>query len=420
MAIAFARCEFVKRSAGHHAVKLSAYLSCSLVKDENTGRVYGKEWLRHADTVVSNRMLMPEGASPRFAEMSTAWSCVERSERRRDSQVAFHVVAALDPSLSPAEWIEQAEEFARRHWVSKGLGVQYAIHNPHPHAATEGERENPHVHYEVMTRRVEGDSLCKLKARDLMPVVRRWFGRGHVVEADAWGKLWGEYQDEYFKARKLALRVDPVGVHPQEHTGPRRRLRKDDPRVRRNEERRVLNERHRDEFMTVARELSPKLRKLEAERNAHRVGWHSRNAAIERHHKPGIEKAAQKMEDRWAQMSIARRALHLTGMAIDALRPHRKGWVKTTSALRDIDYEKARDEKSMRAWNAAQRPVIKRQMHVDIGRALNRQIETELDAIRPEVLAVMARRKRFEEARAEKLEDHIAMSAPRFRRTDTL
>ena len=428
MAISFARGEFLSRSNNKHPVAFSAYLSCSLVRDQNTDRIYGKQWLANADTVVCNRMLPPEGASPRFSDQSSAWSLADLVERRKNSQVAFHVVAAVDPRLTREQQREQAEEFARIQWVSKGLLVQYAIHKGHSNAATIEERENDHIHFGISTRRVEGDGFARHKARDLHPAVRQFPWGPKVVEADAWGKLWGSYQDDYFVRKALDIRVDPVGVHPQEHIGPRRHRHPNDPRIRRNEERQRLNSNHNKELMEIAAELSPKLRELLAERNAHRHGWHHTNAAVEKFHKPGIERAEQKVQDRWAKIGLAKRALHLTGVAVDTVRDirdflqHRRRFGKTHSILRDVDILKAQDEVRMRTYLGTHgKPVVKRKMHLDYGQnALTWKIRQAFDEVRVEALAVQARRQRFAELEVQTLEERLVLDAPRPRQRDTL
>ena len=109
--------------------------------------------------------------------------------------------------------------FAEHHFVSKGLAVQLDVHAPHG-ADSESERANWHAHLLITTRRIEGDEFSAKKARDLDPEVRSAGGRARVADGAAWGALWGEHQDQYFREHGLDVRVDAAATHAQEHIGP--------------------------------------------------------------------------------------------------------------------------------------------------------------------------------------------------------
>jgi len=84
------------------------------------------------------------------------------------------------------------------------------------HAPHEGEK-NCHAHLLVTTRRFSEDGLTfAAKARDLDPVIRG----GVVIEANLWGEAWRDIQNAYFEEKGYDLRVDPIGIVPQEHLGP--------------------------------------------------------------------------------------------------------------------------------------------------------------------------------------------------------
>jgi hypothetical protein len=128
--------------------------------------------------------------------------------------VAKELVLALpdDAQVTLEDRIELTQRFVEEHFVEKGLGVQIDIHEP------DEKEKNWHAHVLVTTRRFSDDGLSfeKMKARDLDPTIKK----GFVVEADVWGELWRDLQNTYFVEKGYDLRVDPIGIVPQEHLGP--------------------------------------------------------------------------------------------------------------------------------------------------------------------------------------------------------
>ncbi|TWB21116.1 AAA family ATPase [Nitrospirillum bahiense] len=214
MAIEFARIRYVKRSDGGNACRSAAYNARADIRCERTGERF---FFAHRDPVLHHEVLLPEGADGRFADPPALWNAAQAAERRKDSQEARELLLALpcNPEISPDDWRVMAAEFAREHFVSKGVAVQLDIHSPH-----DGDR-NIHAHLLVTTRRVEGAGLSAAKARDLDPEVRTLKnGRAAVTEAERWGVLWRDYQNSYFERQGLDIRVDEIGIVAQRHEGP--------------------------------------------------------------------------------------------------------------------------------------------------------------------------------------------------------
>lgn len=220
MAIAFARARYISRSTGGSAARSSAYNARAEVSDERTGKVF---YFKHRDAPEHHEVLLPTSADEKFADAATLWNAAEAAERRKDSQVAREIVMALpaNAEVSNEDRIELARSFAQEQFVSKGLAVQLDIHAPHG-GDLESERANWHAHLLITTRRIEGDHLSAMKARDLAPDVRQAGARSFVAEGEEWGKLWRQHQDRYFLAHGINVRVDDTATHAQEHIGPLR------------------------------------------------------------------------------------------------------------------------------------------------------------------------------------------------------
>ena len=93
LAISFARMEFVKRSNGGDSCRSAAYFARAQIRNERTGQIFYFED-RDKD-LAYHEVLLPEGVDARFKDLHTLWNEIERSERRRDSQVSVQLVLAL-------------------------------------------------------------------------------------------------------------------------------------------------------------------------------------------------------------------------------------------------------------------------------------------------------------------------------------
>ncbi|TAL01127.1 MAG: hypothetical protein EPO08_11470 [Rhodospirillaceae bacterium] len=214
MAIEFARVQYIKRSDGGNACRSSAYNERTDLKCDRTGE---KFYFKHRDPTLHHDVLLPEGAAEKFKDSAVLWNEAQAAEKRKDAQEAKELLLALpsNPGLGLEDWKALAEEFAREHFVSKGVAVQLDIHTPH-----DGEI-NVHAHMLITTRRIEGDRFSEKKARDLDPEIRTMKGgQKAVTEADRWGVMWRDTQNRYFERMGLDIRVDDIGVYAQKHEGP--------------------------------------------------------------------------------------------------------------------------------------------------------------------------------------------------------
>ena len=218
MAIQFARARYLSRASGGNAVRSAAYNAREAIEAERTGEVF---YFRHRDAPEHHEVLLPDGAAVQFRDAGALWNAAELAEKRRDAQVAREIVVALpaDAAITAEDRIDMVRSFAEQHFVGKGLAVQLDVHAPHDGEA-ESEKANWHAHLLITTRRLEGDQFSARKARDLDPEVRHAGGRAIVADGDAWGELWRDHQNRWFREHGLDLEVDPTAAHPAPHIGP--------------------------------------------------------------------------------------------------------------------------------------------------------------------------------------------------------
>jgi len=176
-----------------------------------------------------SEILLPDGAHESLRHRENLWNLVEKSEHRKDSQLAKDVVLALPKELTAEQRVELAQRFAITHFVSKGVAVDLNIHADDPN--------NPHAHLLITTRRVEGRQLSAYKARDLNPAFAHAGGRALVLEGDHWGEKWREMQNTYFVEKGIALEVDANHVVPEVHLGKAAHAAANDYRQAQNEAR---------------------------------------------------------------------------------------------------------------------------------------------------------------------------------------
>ena len=244
MAIQFARARYISRSDGGSAIRSAAYNAREAIEAERTGELF---YFKNRDAPEHHEVLLPAGAAERFRDCGVLWNAAEAAEKRKDAQVAREIVLALpaNPGLTDEDRIALARSFVVTHFVAKGLAVQLDVHRPHD-APAEGQPEdgpvNWHAHVLITTRRLEGDRFSAKKARDLDPEMRRAGGRNFVTDGEAWGELWREHQDRYFREHGLDIRVDAPAAHPGAHIGPVRMRRAGSEAVQRAAVLRQANE----------------------------------------------------------------------------------------------------------------------------------------------------------------------------------
>lgn len=237
MAIQFARIEIVSRSTGGNACCKGSYNARMKIKDTQSNITYN---FQHKGDNVYHEILLPSYVDAKFKDPAILMNEVERTERRKDSQLLKDVVIALpdDKELNLQDRIEITKRIiARRGWVKEGLGVQLDIHEPH-----DGER-NWHVHLLVTTRRFTKDGKgFGAKARDLNPEFKNTGQKTFIIPEEViLHEDAKEVINEYFKELGLESRVDPISTVPEKHIGPIRMRSLINQAVEQNELRKIEN-----------------------------------------------------------------------------------------------------------------------------------------------------------------------------------
>ena len=195
--------KIVSRGKGASAVAKAAYISGEKIKNEYDGVIHD---YRRKREVVHKEILLPYNAPPKFKNRSVLWNAVEKSETRKNSQTARHIDAALPVEISRSEQIDLVRHFCQQCFISKGMCVDFAIHD-------KGDG-NPHAHILLTTRKVNESGFTKKE--------RSWNDKSLLIK---WRKLWADWcnhklyfvSDERIDHRSYAAQgIDKL---PQKHLG---------------------------------------------------------------------------------------------------------------------------------------------------------------------------------------------------------
>ena len=137
-----------KCSGGHSAVEQSGYICREKMYSEYDGRTY---YPKYEEDLVHNEVLLPENAPVEYKDPAKLWNSVEMAEKGKEVQLARTWRIEL-----PNQWTYQfAIMFVRalceRLFVSKGMCVQFAIHD----SENDKGQRNLHCHIMMTLRSID-------------------------------------------------------------------------------------------------------------------------------------------------------------------------------------------------------------------------------------------------------------------------
>ena len=146
---------------GAKAAAAAAYRSGSQVRDARTGELHDYSRRRG---VVHEEIMLPPGAAPWLADRELLWGTVERMETRKDAQLAREFNMALPHELDAAQRLDLVRDFVQRHFVSRGMVADIALHDP---VREEGQNaRNFHAHVMLTLRKSTPEGLHPVKTRE--------------------------------------------------------------------------------------------------------------------------------------------------------------------------------------------------------------------------------------------------------------
>ena len=125
----------VQRSQRQSAVAAAAYQSGEKLFCEYDQQVKHYPEKRG---IVHNEILLPANAPLEYTDRNTLWNAAEAVEKQWNSQLARRWVLSIPREIPPDQYAALVRDFCRQQFVSKGMCVDFAIHdkgdgNPHAH-----------------------------------------------------------------------------------------------------------------------------------------------------------------------------------------------------------------------------------------------------------------------------------------------
>ncbi len=148
-----------KRSAGQSVIASAAYRAGERLYSEYYGDY--SDYTRKGGVICSD-ILLPSHAPPEYADRQTLWNAVEKAERGKNAQLAYSFDIALQNEFSLEENIALARQFLLENFVSRGMVVDFAVHQPD---REDGGIPNPHFHVLCLIRPIEQNGKWGLKQR---------------------------------------------------------------------------------------------------------------------------------------------------------------------------------------------------------------------------------------------------------------
>ncbi|SEL39495.1 MobA/MobL family protein [Ruminococcus albus] len=163
--------KMVTRTSGGSCVASAAYIAGEKIKNERDGKMHD---YRNKHEVVHKEILLQKSAPSEYSSRAKLWNAAECAEKRKNSQTARSINAALPRELSREDQIDLVRQFCKQCFVSKGMCCDFAIHD-------KGDG-NPHVHILLTTRRVDKNGFTQKE--------RTWNDRKLLLE---WRERWADW-----------------------------------------------------------------------------------------------------------------------------------------------------------------------------------------------------------------------------------
>ena len=151
----------VSRGKGKSAVAAAAYRSGEKLTNEWDGMTH--DYTRKGG-VVHTEIMLPPHAPPSFSDRSTLWNSVELYEKAGNAQLAREIDAALPIELSREEQIRLVREYCSSQFVSRGMCVDFAIHDT--------DSGTPHCHIMLTMRPLDERGAWAAKSKKDMTLMK--------------------------------------------------------------------------------------------------------------------------------------------------------------------------------------------------------------------------------------------------------
>ncbi|EHD5769441.1 MobA/MobL family protein, partial [Escherichia coli] len=185
----------ISRSKGHSSVAAAAYRHGEKLTDEHTGEIHDYSKKKGiSDSVI----LIPESADRNFLKPAYLWNTIEKSEKRKDAQLAREFNIALPVEMTDEQKKALAIDFCQEHFVKNGMIADIAFHKL--------DSDNPHFHVMLTTRSLTPDGS------EFGHKVREWNSKEQLQE---WRKSWADTANEHMQKAGIDAHIDHRSLKEQ-------------------------------------------------------------------------------------------------------------------------------------------------------------------------------------------------------------
>lgn len=185
MAIYHCSVKVISRSQGRSSVGASAYRSGERLYNERDGLAHD---YRNKQGIEHKEILTPSEAPEWVNDREKLWNKVEKTENRKDSQLAREVEVSLPVELNREKQIDLIRDYAKT-FTDKGMVADLAVHD-------KGDG-NPHAHILLTMRPVDKEGFGN-KARE-------WNSKEQLEQ---WREEWADKTNKHLERAGYKERID--------------------------------------------------------------------------------------------------------------------------------------------------------------------------------------------------------------------
>ena len=175
----------ISRGKGQSVVASAAYISRAKFNDDELGKTF--DYSKNKSPALVNEILAPAISQSWVKDGEQFWNRVQKTEYRKNSQLARPIELNLPHQLTVEQMIEVLRDFCYQIFVSDGMIVHFALHSPDTQNG--GDNRNYHAHLLLTLRRTNEKGFCGNKVREWnkKSLLKEW--REHWSIA-CFNKLW--------------------------------------------------------------------------------------------------------------------------------------------------------------------------------------------------------------------------------------
>ena len=192
------------RSSGSSSIASAAYREGEKIEDKRTGVIH--DYSRKSD-VIESMILAPKNAPEFCKNSSDLWNEVERTEKRKDSQLFREVTLALPREQSHEQNKNCVEDYCTKNFTDQGMVAHLSYH--------ESKNENPHVHIMLTMR--------ELNKKGFGQKNRSWNSKENL---NNWREDWANTVNKHLEKNMIDQSIDHRSLKgqglnriPQIHVG---------------------------------------------------------------------------------------------------------------------------------------------------------------------------------------------------------